>query len=237
MERLYTFIDHTCSVYGIDPSHGRVHSERCIRWAEYLLAGEQDVSEDERILIVYGAALHDMCDSKYTDIVLASDRIREWLCDEGWSEALISALLAIITTMSYSKLKQAAVGGVPVFPNHGPWQRAYHIIRHADLLDAYKASRCYLYQKHICAYMSDGDCWKKVYDLMHTRVFRYISDEWIFLPRAYNIVPHLIEDAQRCMKSRDISYVVVDATNDDAAFAKAIATATVTATATATGSK
>jgi hypothetical protein len=44
--------------------------------------------------------------------------------------------------MSYSYVK---VNG---FPNMGPYKKAYHIVREADLLSAYDFDRCLIYSLH-----------------------------------------------------------------------------------------
>lgn len=192
MERLYAFVEQCCKDYGIDESHGLKHAKGCVEWVEKLLVDERDVSEEEECMAIYSAALHDMCDRKYVDPVLASERIGSWLRSEGWTEEMVGALLHIVNTMSYSKLK--ASGGV--FPNHGRWQRAYHLARHADLLDGYRVGRCYLYTKHIQPNITEEECWNIMERLFHDRVFRYVSDGWISLPLAVVFASHMDEQAR-----------------------------------------
>jgi hypothetical protein len=94
------------------------------------------------------------------------------------------------------------VDGCIVFPDHGIYNRAYHIVRHADLLDAYKVERCYLYQKHIVPDISDGDCWVKVRALFDNRVLPYVRDGWISLPVAVRIAKGLEKEAIKCLDAR-----------------------------------
>lgn len=201
-ERLSNFIVECCRHYNIDESHGLKHSNACMKWARMLILAEKDISEEEQTMAIYAAGLHDMCDKKYTDPFEASMRIRKWLIEEKWSKEAANALLAIVNSMSYSLLKSKAINGNPVYPQHGKWQRAYHIARHADLLDGYIVERCFLYGKHVNPSISDEDCWKKVIDLFEVRVLRYVSDGWIFLPAAITIAAQLDADARSELATR-----------------------------------
>lgn len=205
--RLEDFIRDCCAYYSIDESHGLKHSRGCMRLAGELLRAEQGVSDDETRMAIYAAGLHDMCDKKYTDPVEASDRIRRWLTThEMWSKEDAESLIAIINSMSYSWLKSRMEHDTPVYPDHGAWQRAYHIARHADLLEGYIVARCFLYGKHVTPSLSDEECWKKVHDLFAIRVFRYVTDGWIFLPRAVSIAYELDAVARRDLETRNPIY-------------------------------
>jgi hypothetical protein len=104
--------------------------------------------------------------------------------------------------MSYSKLKVAMVHGEIVYPDHGSWQRIYHIVRHADLLDGYRVDRCYLYQKHVSPEMSEDECWTKVAELFQKRIFNYVADGWIFLNEAKYHASYLHETALKLIQTR-----------------------------------
>ena len=195
---LIAFITECCIENNIDESHGLGHAEDTVDWALQLLEAESDVGEEERRLVVAAAALHDMCDHKYVDEQRAIANIRTWLLRQEWSAELADALIAIITTMSYSKLKKAeAENGRKVWPAHGRWKRAYHIVRHADLLDAYKPMRCFLYQKHVTPSISHTDAWVIARQLFEVRVFRYVPDGWITLKRGVELAEGLEKDARR----------------------------------------
>ena len=143
----------------------------------------------------------------YLEPLEASERIFTWLTeDELWSHEDAEALINIINSMSYSWLKSRAVNGVPVYPEHGQWQRAYHIARHADLLDGYIVARCFLYGKHVSPSISDEECWKNVKILFENRVFKYVSDGWIFLPEAITFATLLDTAARRDLKHRNAAY-------------------------------
>lgn len=207
MQALFDFVQYNCDKYNIDESHGLKHAMGAVTWAERLMAGVTEISANERQLIIYATALHDMCDSKYRESCdVACAEIREWLLTQGdsWSDELIGALIGIITTMSYTKLKRLGTG----YPDHGIWTRAYHIVRHADLLEAYKVARCYLYSVRRLPGASEDELWLETEKLFNERVFRYVSDGWLFLPAALAYVPDLELEARRCLKERDASYVV-----------------------------
>lgn len=209
MKSLFKFVEETCIKYNIDESHGLKHSMGTVWWAEKLMSGLTDVSADEMKMIVYSAALHDMCDSKYRNVEEACDEICNWLRGEGWNEMMASTLISIITTMSYSKLKKNYVGGVPfIYPNHGPWQRAYHIVRHSDLLEAYRVVRCYLYSMHRKPHFTEDELWQETQKIFDERVFKYVSDGWIFLESALTYIPGLELEAKRCLKMRDTTYLL-----------------------------
>ena len=192
MEDLWKFIEKCCEEQGIDESHGLKHSKAVVGWAEQLMAAETNLSDDEKRMVTYAAALHDMCDSKYTDVTKSSQVIKAWLLEQGWNEHEASVLISIITTMSYSKLKKAAeMVGHRVWPDHGKWQLAYHITRNADLLDGYKVERCFQFQKHKSPDMSDDEAWILVEKLFENRVLRYVSDGWITLPKAIQLAKDL----------------------------------------------
>jgi len=207
LNNLHDFIQHTCERYNIDESHGLKHALGTVKWAEKLMSGLTDMRDDERIMTIYASALHDMCDSKYRNVEEACDEIWAWLLKQGWSQTMSNSLIQIITTMSYSKLKRRKVEGQPfAYPNHGIYQRAYHIARHADLLEAYRVVRCYLYSKHRMPEASEDELWQETERIILDRVFNYVNDGWIFLEAALVEIPALEAEALRCLKERDVTY-------------------------------
>ena len=114
----------------------------------------------------------------------------------------IQAVLDIVNTMSYSKLKKSMVNGVIQYPDHGKWQRAYNVARNADLLEAYIVARCVLYNKHIYPTKTEDEHWERAEQLFNERVFLYLSEGWINLPGAIVMVPALEEEAKRCLSGR-----------------------------------
>lgn len=203
---LFAFVEDCCTRYGIDASHGSKHSKGCMEWVQQLFGEEPDMCAEEKKVALYAAALHDMCDKKYTNPVEASERIRSWLLTQGWSREMADAVIQISTSMSYSSLKQAAVCGIPIYPNLGIWQKAYHLARHADLLDAYRVGRCFLYTQHIYPGIPDDECWRIVEELFEVRVFRYVQDGWICMPKAIELAKDLEKDARRSFQEKRFEY-------------------------------
>ena len=204
MEKLYAFIETCCLIQGIDDSHGLKHAKSCLDWFDTLIIHEnEELSEEEHIVGTYSIALHDMCDHKYTDVAAAIPLLRDFLVTQIGIE-YADACIAIITTMSYSKMHR--INGVIVFPDHGKWQRVYHLVRHADLLDAYNVGRCFAYTRHSYPLASDETCWKIVQGVFDNRIFKYVSDGCIFLHSALCLVVPLEEKARIALSEKDNSY-------------------------------
>lgn len=201
MDSLFGFIQEMCERYTIDESHGLKHAIGTMKRADQMLEQLENVSEDERRITLYAAALHDTCDHKYTDVEEASTRIREWLLKQAWSEDHVNVLIQIITTMSYSQLKK-----LTGYPDHGPWQRAYHVARHADLLESFIVARCILYDRHIHPERSEDVHWTRAEELFRDRVFTYVSEGWIFMEEALKHVPALEAEAMRCLGERSLDW-------------------------------
>lgn len=200
MEDVYEFVQHMCKKYRIDESHDITHAKDCVEFAKQLL--EPDVSKDERMITLYAAALHDTVDKKYVPVRDAAAQVRIFLYAIGLSDEHASAIIDIITTMSYSYLKKRREEGLD-YPDHGIWNRAYHIVRHADLLCSYRVERCYQYQKRITPDMPKRECWKLVEKIFEERMMSYITDNWIFLPRALVLVVPLFKQAARELSLND----------------------------------
>jgi|UniRef100_A0A6C0LQC7 exopolyphosphatase/pppGpp-phosphohydrolase len=201
MDVLYTFIDEFCKEYNIDPSHDVTHSRDCVRFAEKLM--DYSFSEDEKTMARYAAALHDCVDKKYVDPELASLHVHQFLTSIGWSDTRASALLAIVTTMSYSKLNALTVDRKPVFPDHGDWGRVYHIVRQADLLCSYRVHRCYQYQLRIHPDWTEAEHWVRVGAMFQDRMFKYVTNGWFVSREAMALIPPLIEQAKKDLEGRN----------------------------------
>ena len=181
------------------------HAKGTFVRAHQIIKTVPDIGEEEKYMALYCAALHDMCDSKYTDVEVAAEEIRVFLVREGLLEEYAEAVIKIITTMSYSKLnsrKLSISSGSNIFPDHGKWQRAYHIARHADLLEGYVVARCVLYSKHICPEKTADDHWGMAEDLFEKRIYLYVSDGWITIPSALEMAAELEKEARRCFQQK-----------------------------------
>ena len=197
-----------CLTYAIDESHGIKHAKGTMLRAQQIISSLPKITEAESKMALYAAALHDMCDHKYTDVEKSSKEIYEWLIDSSnlWSTEEAAALIHIITTMSYSKLKAHVVNDRPVFPDHGKWQISYEVARHADLLESYVVARCVLYNKHIHPDLDEDAHWNRARELFEERVFNYVKDGWITLPGAVDLVPSLEAEARRCLDERSMDW-------------------------------
>jgi len=207
MDSLFNFIEQQCVKYNIDESHGLKHAKGTMMRANEILLTLSEVSDEERMITLYSAALHDTCDSKYTPVNEAANEIGFFLRSQHWQPSQINALIRIITSMSYSKLKKSIVSGRIEFPSHGKWQRAYHVARHADLLEGYIVARCILYNQHIFPEKSENEHWERASELFSERVFTYISDGWIFLSGAIELAKPLIQEAHRCLEEKSMDWV------------------------------
>ena len=191
MNRLYDFIQEVCATYGIDESHDVSHAKDCVDLANIMSHGDED-----KEMITYAAALHDCVDKKYLDPSEGTQLIRAFLTTEGWTPSRIVSLLQIITTISYSYLNKIKINNEIVFPNHGNFQREYHIVREADLLCSFRVRRCYLYQKHISPNMKEPETWKKVSELFEARMFKYVENGWFTIPKAKSMALKFTELAR-----------------------------------------
>jgi len=189
---LWDFISKMCLEYSIDESHGLKHAQDCVLWVCTI---QDNLSADELIIAIYSAALHDMCDKKYLDVSIGLTAIEQWLMTQNLEPTHIQVILNIISTMSYTKLKSQMIDGKIVFPDHGIYSNVYHIVRHADLLDAYKVNRCMLYQKRLQPTISHEKCIECVRKIFDERIFNYVKDGWITLPNALIHVPELTQKA------------------------------------------
>lgn len=207
MDSLFEFVNKMCADYGIDESHGVKHAKGTAARAQQILETLQLVSPEERRMTVYASALHDTCDHKYTDVEEASSKIKEWLTSVGWSNNDSESLIRIITTMSYSQLKKMNSQGLePIYPDHGRWQRAYHVARSADILESYIVARCILYDRHINPGKSEDQHWQRAEELFKERVFRYRNERWLQIPEAVRQSIQLEEEANRCLREHCLDW-------------------------------
>lgn len=205
-EPLFQFIESECNRFNIDESHGLIHSKRCMYYVE-LMFEDKNLTDDEKIVAIYSAALHDLCDKKYVQIFDSITHIRDWLWLNMLKEEMVEAILSIIQTMSYSYLNQRRYeNGSQWYPDHGKWTKSYHLARNADLLEGYEVGRCYLYSKRIYPEWKDDQIWKRVEDFFDRRIYKYLSDGWITDPYAIKFAPLLEEKSRNCFKTRTWEY-------------------------------
>ena len=171
INQLLYFVMFASKKYNIDESHGLTHSINVLHYANELFEYESVlhpmIKPHDKIIYV-SAALHDMCDKKYMDVSEGIREIDTFLQDKLVANE-INVVEKIITTMSYSKVKQDG------FPYLGQFQKAYNIVREADLLAAYDFDRCIVYNLH-CKKNDIHSAYEEAYDLFHKRVFRHEED-------------------------------------------------------------
>jgi len=172
LSKLFHFVLLTSQKYNIDESHGLSHSMNVLRFASEIYESEVNahpiLKQHEKIIYV-SAALHDMCDKKYMDQDQGIREIEEFLSENKMTPLDVNVVKLIVSTMSYSTVKKNG------FPNLGPYRRAYHVVREADLLSAYDFERCMIYNMH----RQNGDLDEAFKDAMHIfdiRVMKHNED-------------------------------------------------------------
>jgi hypothetical protein len=55
---------------------------------------------------------------------------------------------------------------------------------------------------------TEDELWQETQKIFDERVYKYVSEGWIFLDAALKFVPGLEEEAQRCLKMRDTTYLL-----------------------------
>lgn len=185
INQLLYFVLVTSKKYNIDESHGLTHSVNVLHFANELFEYESilhpRIKNHDKIIYV-SAALHDMCDKKYMDVSTGIKEIEDFLHDNMVPNE-VNIVKEIITTISYSKVKKDG------FPHLGQFQKAYNIVREADLLAAYDFDRCIIYNLH-CKGNNINDAYNEAYELFHKRVFRHEDDG--LLTSDYSKAKHII---------------------------------------------
>lgn len=140
-ENLVRFVMLTTKANNMDESHGIMHSFNTLHNAYNIYRAENiknpEIIPHERIIYI-SSAIHDMCDKKYMNEQESIERIDNFLYP-AITNTEIDAVHNIIDTMSYSKVKKNG------FPELGKYQKAYHVVREADLLAAYDFDRAIIY--------------------------------------------------------------------------------------------
>lgn len=169
---LFNYVIITSRKYNIDESHSLKHSMDVLHFANKIYESELSKNpslEEQKNIIFTSAIIHDMCDKKYRNEKEGISEIKDFLGTGSLNEVEISNIIAIISTMSYSKVKMSG------FPELGDHQLSYHIVREADLLTAYDFERTIIYQmmKNGDTYMDSFQISKKLFD---DRVLKYRED-------------------------------------------------------------
>jgi len=159
--------------YNIDDSHGLTHSMEVLQYANKIYEKESieyPLLKEHEKMIYISAVLHDMCDKKYMDEKKGLKEIEQFLSDEDKCSVIeLNIIKEIISTMSYSKVKKDG------FPTLGCYQRAYHVVREADLMAAYNFDRCIMYKMN----KNNGnfdDAYINAKELFENRVLKHNED-------------------------------------------------------------
>ena len=171
-DRAYKCVIVHTKKYNIDESHALKHSLEVARFAASIYASEVGKNPHlaaQKNIIIASAILHDMCDRKYvpnelTAICDICDYMKGSLTDDE-----LNIVVSIITTMSYSKVKQKG------YPDLGEHQLAYHIVREADLLAAYDIDRCIMYGM-LVEKLTFTESLERANVLFKARVMKYRDD-------------------------------------------------------------
>jgi hypothetical protein len=171
-DRAYECVIVHTKKYKIDESHALKHSIEVARFAASIYTSEVAKNPHlvaQKNIIIASAILHDMCDRKYVPNELNA------ICDicdfmKGFlTEDELNIVVSIITTMSYSKVKQKG------YPDLGEHQLAYHIVREADLLAAYDIDRCVMYGM-LVENLSFTESSERAKVMFNARVMKYRDD-------------------------------------------------------------
>jgi len=172
INQAFRFVIQTSQDFNIDESHALKHSIEVFNYANSIYESEVvkfPELEKHREIISLASIVHDMCDKKYMDEDRGIANINEYM-KEYISPEDLEIVSHIIKTMSYSKVK---ING---YPDFGEYQMAYHIVREADLLDAYDLDRCIIYRMmHNKFNYTDALVESK--DLFENRVLNYRKDK------------------------------------------------------------
>jgi len=192
LNKLFGFVISVCNTYKIDESHGLSHSMDVLNYANNIYEAEKyihpELKEQEDIIYI-SAVLHDMCDKKYMNEVEGLKRIEDFMEKELEIERK-EIILKIISTMSYSTVKKNG------FPDLGIYQTAYHCVREADLLSAYKFDRCVIYDMYTNGNTFEQS-FEKAENLFKERVFKHDEDNLFTTQYALKVYPTLHLDASK----------------------------------------
>jgi len=188
ISKLIHFVFLTSGKHNIDESHGISHGMNVLHYAHKIYASEvpkfPELQKQERAIYV-SALIHDMCDKKYMKEDEGIRQIQEFLSDKITNDE-IDTTKAIISTMSYSKVKKV---GYPRMDDPLK-QLAYHIVREADLLTAYDFDRSLLYHMH----NSNSDihkAYENAMDVFENRILRHEEDGLFVTDFSKNEATHL----------------------------------------------
>ena len=168
--KLIRFAVSSLKLFHIDESHGLSHALNVLHHSHNILQSELPKNpflEHQRNIIYTSALLHDICDKKYIKQEDGLEYIKDFLyTNTSLTYDEIETSSTIMETMSYSIVKEHG------YPDLGDYQLSYHIVREADLLDAYNFDRSIIYNMNNV----DSKFSNSIYNAMNlfeTRVFMH----------------------------------------------------------------
>lgn len=181
VNQCFQYVIHTSKTFNIDESHALKHSLEVFNLANKIYDNEIVKSPylaEQKEIIYTSAILHDMCDKKYmeesTGIELMKNHMKDYLTEQD-----LNTICQIVSTMSYSKVKKVG------YPNLGKYQKAYHIVREADLLAAYDIDRCIIYSM-MCENLNYKGAIERTIHIFNQRVLQYRRDKLFETPFSKN---------------------------------------------------
>ena len=114
---VFKFVMAMSAKYSIDSTHDISHTFQVLNYAFKIYEQEQytfpPLKNQEKVIYT-AAALHDMCDRKYVNVDTGKDEINTFLEKNAIKPNEQKAIVDIIDTMSYSKVKKT---GFPITKN------------------------------------------------------------------------------------------------------------------------
>jgi len=189
---LFHYVLLSCKKYNIDESHGLPHAMNILLYANHIYeeeAAQYPVLKEQEKIIYVSAVLHDMCDKKYMNEADGLQEIQAYMQQQISAEYQLSpeemeSVSNIISSMSYTKVKRVG------FPHLGEYQRAYHIVREADLLCAYDFDRCMIYNMKTTG-ADIQSAFHNADNLFASRVLKQIHDPLFFTRYSLREAPTL----------------------------------------------
>ena len=162
--------------YGIDESHGLSHSLNTLGFAQEIYRSELRTAPElraQKTVIFTAAVLHDLCDKKYVNEQEGVREICRYMRAHSAIDApSLAAVVRIITSMSYSTVKQR---GFPQDLGSANLMAAFHVVREADLLAAYDMDRCVVFGMKVNQ-MPYSAALREARQLYAARIETYIDD-------------------------------------------------------------
>lgn len=201
--------DH-CRRYKIDESHNHIHSVEVANYCLSLIKSEKNLTNTEKKIALLGSIFHDTIDSKYISSTIDKESmLRKLLLQVIEDENnIINDVILFCELMSYSKTVSQNKDGslvlnVPDKITFHPHNRAYHLMRNADLLSSYNLKRCLLYH---CFHEKTKDTttlFLEMKKLYYRRMYYLRKCQILSLSNSYcDISSKILEDrAEQCIQN------------------------------------